>query len=181
MKPLFIITARRLFPYDEIKRSQTCGDIFAHSSMHISFNFERFFRLLCRILFFHLPQWLSIGLRSGNWLGHWRTSIFLSLNLSPVKSSVCLGSCSCWNVHLSFFNNRFALGMRLFSDIWRYVAPIHFPINDVQCTSPNHYTTTSVLRSWYDILIRCHFHPPNMISSDQMSFPILISFLQMFF
>ena len=61
-KPLFIIAARRRFSHGEIKRSQTCGDILAHSSMHISFNSARFFRLLFRIFFFSVPLRFSIGL-----------------------------------------------------------------------------------------------------------------------
>ena len=42
----------------------------------------------------------------------------------------------------------------------QYVGTIHLCINDVECTSamrgktsPNHYTTTSVLHSWYGIFI----------------------------
>ena len=40
--PLLIISALRRFSYDEIKRSQTCGDILAHTSMHVYFSFARF-------------------------------------------------------------------------------------------------------------------------------------------
>ena len=98
-----ITTARRLFLYDEIKCLQTCGDILAHSPMHISFNSARYFGILSRILFFSVPQGFSIGVKSGDWHGHWRTLIFLSLNHSRVQFAVSLGSLSCWNVRLRFF------------------------------------------------------------------------------
>ena len=95
--------------------------------MHISFNSVRFFGILCRILFFSVPQRWSIELRSGDWLLHWRTLSFLLLNHSRGKFVVCSGSLSCQNFHLGFLNIRFALGMRLFSNIWRYMAPSIFP------------------------------------------------------
>ena len=159
--------------------------------MNISFNSAIFFRLLCRILFFSVPQRFSIGLKSGDWLGNWRTLIFPLLNHSR------LGSLSSWNVHLCFFNKSFAFGMRLLQYMTIH-GTIHLCINDVEYisamrgkTSPNHYyTTTSVRHRWYGIftVIRCLLIPPNItsgIATEMFNFgvirvndslPILISF-----
>ena len=66
VKPLLIITAWRWFSYEEIRPSQTCGDIFLHSSMQIYFNSARFLGFLWWICFFYVPQRFSIGLRAGD-------------------------------------------------------------------------------------------------------------------
>ena len=114
--------------HDEIKRSQA-SDILALSSMHISFNSARFFGLLYRILFFSAPQTFSVG-----WRGHWKTLIYLLLKQSCVKYAVGLGSLFCWNFHLHLLNKRFALGMSLFSNIWRYMTQSIFP--SMMCSEP---------------------------------------------
>ena len=168
LKALFIITARRRFPYNEIKHSQTCGDILAHSSMDISFNLAEFLGLLWRILFFSDPQRFSIGLRSEGWLGRWRTLIFLLLNHSRVKFAVWLGR------PLVCFEQALRSRDETLLKYLTMHCAIHLYVNDVECTSamqgktsPKNYTTTSVLHSWYGIFtVRgCPLRPPNMTSS----------------
>ena len=137
--------------------------------MHISFNSAGFFRLLYWLLFLSVPQRLSIGLRSGDWLGHWRTLIFLSLNHSRVKFVVVL-----WEHPLEFLNKRFTLGMRLLSNIWRYMELCIFssmmwsaPVpREVKHAHTIIYYTTSVPYSWFGIckVIRYLLCPRNMMN-----------------
>ena len=150
--------------------------------------FNTLFFQLCRIFrtpspyrILQFPQWFSIGLRSGDSLGHWRTFIFFLLNHSRVKFAACLGSLSCWNVHLRLSNKRYAIEMPLLQYLTIH-ATFHLTINDVQCTSamrgrtsPNHCTTTTVLHSWYAIFtaIRCPLRSPIMtcgIESEKFFF-----------
>ena len=88
----------RRFWYEEIRPSQTCGYIFLHSSMQISFNLARFLGFLWWTCFFNVPQRFSIGLRSGDLLGHWRTLVFFLVNRFDFKLAVSFGSLTCWNV-----------------------------------------------------------------------------------
>ncbi len=90
----------------------------------------------------------SMGLRSGDWLGHSRTLMRFFLSHSFVALAVCFGSLSCWNTHprpifnaLAGFN---ALALMVHG-------PVHRPFDAVQLscplsrkTAPKHNVSTSM-------------------------------------
>ncbi len=69
----------------------------------------------------------SMGLRSGDWLGHSRTLMCFFLSHSFVALAVCFGSLSCWNTHPRPIFNALALTVH---------GPIHRPFDAVQLSCP---------------------------------------------
>ena len=69
------------------------------SSLGMSSNFFRLEGLLAITLIFSSLHRFSIGFKSGLWLGHWKTWMFLSANHFFTTFAVCFGSSLCWNVH----------------------------------------------------------------------------------
>ncbi len=75
------------------------GGILSHSSLQILSKSLRFrgWRLATRT--FSSLHRFSVGLRSGDWLGHSRTLMCFFLSHSFVALAVCFESLSCWNTH----------------------------------------------------------------------------------
>ncbi len=65
----------------------------------------------------------SIGLTSGDWLGHSRTLMCFFLSHSFVALVVCFGSLSCWKLHPRPIFSVLAEGRRFSSNILWYLAP----------------------------------------------------------
>ena len=72
---------------------------------------------------FNSLQRFSMGLRSGDWLGHSRTLKCFLWNHSFVARAVCLGSLPCWKTQPCFIFNALADGRRFSLKISRYMAP----------------------------------------------------------
>ena len=66
----------------------------------MSLKSARFFGLFLCTAVLNIRHKFSMGLRSDDWLGHERTLILLFANHSVVNFAVCLGSFSCWKIHL---------------------------------------------------------------------------------
>uniref|UniRef100_A0A8C8F3D3 Protein kinase C-binding protein 1-like n=1 Tax=Oncorhynchus tshawytscha TaxID=74940 RepID=A0A8C8F3D3_ONCTS len=75
--------------------SHTVAGILAHSSMQISSRAVMFWGCCWATRTFNSLQRLSMGLRSGDWLGHSRTLKCFLRSHSFVARAVCLGSLSC--------------------------------------------------------------------------------------
>uniref|UniRef100_A0A8C6P5Q3 Transposase Tc1-like domain-containing protein n=1 Tax=Nothobranchius furzeri TaxID=105023 RepID=A0A8C6P5Q3_NOTFU len=65
----------------------------------------------------------SMGLRSGDWLGHSRTFKCFLRSHSFVARAVCLGSLSCWKTQPRFIFKALTDGRRFWLRISRYMAP----------------------------------------------------------
>ncbi len=72
---------------------------------------------------FNSLQRFSMGLRSGDWLGHSRTLKCFLRSHSFIARAVCLGSLSCWKTQPRFIFNALADGRRFSLKISRYMAP----------------------------------------------------------
>ncbi len=123
-----------------------------HSSLQILSKSLRFLGCLMETRTFSSLHRFSMGLRSGDWLGHSRTLMCFFLSHSFVALAVCFGSLSCWKTHPRPIFSVLAEGRRFSSNILRYMAPVHWPLNVVKSsctlsreTAPKHYVSTSVL------------------------------------
>ncbi len=91
---------------------------------------------------------VSMGFRSGDWLGHSRTSMCFFLSHSFVASAVCFGSLLCWSNHPRPIFNALA-GFNVLALV--VYGPIHHPFYAVQLscplkrkTPPKHNVSTSM-------------------------------------
>ncbi len=111
--------------------------ILSHSSLQILSKSLRFggWRLATRT--FSSLHRFSMGLRSGDWLGHSRTLMCFFLSHSFVALAVCFGSLSCWNTHQRPIFNALALTVH---------GPVHRPFDAVQLSCPlNRKTPQSIM------------------------------------
>ncbi len=124
------------------------GGILSHSSSQILSKSLRFrgWRLATRT--FSSLQRFSMGLRSGDWLGHSRTLMCFFLSHSFVALAVCFGSLSCWNTHPRPIFNALA-GFN--AQALTVHGPVHRPFDAVQLscplsrkTPPKHNVSTSM-------------------------------------
>ncbi len=83
---------------------------------------------------FNYLQRFSMGLRSGDWLGHSRTLKCFLRSHSFVARAVCLGSLSCWKTQPRFIFNALADRRRFSLKISRYMAP--FILSFTQISRP---------------------------------------------
>ncbi len=83
---------------------------------------------------FNSLQRFSMGLRSGDWLGHSRTLKCFLQSPSFVARAVCLESLSCWKTQPRFIFNALADGKRFSLKISRYMAP--FVLSFTQISRP---------------------------------------------
>lgn len=100
---------------------------------------------------FKSPHSISLGLRSGLWLGYSRTLHFLVFSQSLVDLLVCFGSLSCCKVQFRFSFNS-SDGFTCSSSTLWYRGKIHGGFYDGELArsccnkaSPNHDTSTSML------------------------------------
>ncbi len=85
---------------------------------------------------FNSLQRFSMGLRSGDWLGHSRTLICFLRSHSFVARAVCLGSLSCWKTQPRFIFNTLADGRRFSLKISRYMAPFILSFTQISRPGP---------------------------------------------
>ncbi len=112
----------------------------------------------------------SVGLRSGDWLGHSRTLMCFFLSHSFVALAVCFGSLSCWNIHPRTIFNALA-GFNVLA--LTVHGPVHLPFDEVQLsyplsrkTPPKHNVSNSMFDSRDGVLGVLRSIPPlaNMVS-----------------
>ncbi len=87
---------------------------------------------------FNSLQRFSMGLRSGDWLGHSRTLKCFLRSHSFIARAVCLGSLSCWKTQSRFIFNALADGRSFSLKISRYMAP--FILSFTQISRPGPFT-----------------------------------------
>ncbi len=85
---------------------------------------------------FNSLQRFSMGLRSGDWLGHSRTLKCFLRSHSFIARAVCLGSLSCWKTQPRFIFNALADGRRFSLKISRYMAPFILSFTQISRTIP---------------------------------------------
>ncbi len=85
---------------------------------------------------FNSLQRCSMGLRSGDWLGHSRTLKCFLRSHSFVARAVCLGSLSCWKTQPRFIFNALADGRRFSLKISRYMAPFILSFTQISRPGP---------------------------------------------
>ncbi len=85
---------------------------------------------------FNSLQRFSMGLRSGDWLGHSRTLKYFLRSHSFVARAVCLGSLSCWKTQPCFIFNALADGRRFSIKISRYMAPFILSFTQISRPGP---------------------------------------------
>ncbi len=85
---------------------------------------------------FNSLQRFSMGLRSGDWLGHSRTLKCFLRSHSFVARAVCLGSLSCWKTQPRFIFNVLADGRRFSLKISRYMAPFILSFTQISRPGP---------------------------------------------
>ncbi len=150
-----------------------CCCILAHSSMQISSRAVMFWGCRWATRTFNSLQRFSMGLRSGDWLGHSRTLKCFLRSHSFVARAVCLGSLSCWKTQPRFIFNALADGRRFSLKISRYMAPFILSFTQIsrpgpfaEKTAPRHDVSTPMLHSRYGVLWMqlSILSPPNMTS-----------------
>ncbi len=85
---------------------------------------------------FNSLQRFSMGLRSGDWLGHSRTVKCFLRSHSFIARVVCLGSLSCWKTQPRFIFNALADGRRFSLKISRYMAPFILSFTQISRPGP---------------------------------------------
>ncbi len=85
---------------------------------------------------FNSLQRISMGLRSGDWLGHSRTLKCFLRSHSFVARAVCLGSLSCWKTQPRFIFNALADGRRFSLKISRYMDPFFLSFTQISRPGP---------------------------------------------
>ena len=121
------MTASKHFLYVVTSRPHCPGVILAHSSTQIVFKSQRFVGALCWTLFFSLFHKLSMGFKSGDWLGHSNTLILFLWYHLRVSSALCFGSLSCWKVQPRLIFIILVDGSRFISRMSQYMAPFIVP------------------------------------------------------
>ncbi len=108
---------------------------------------------------FNSLQRFSMGLISGDWLGHSRTLKCFLRSHSFVARAVCLGSLSCWKTQPRFIFNALADGRSFSLKISRYMAPFILSVTQIsrpgpfyRKTAPKHDVSTPMLHSRYGVL-----------------------------
>ncbi len=85
---------------------------------------------------FNSLQRFSMGLKSGDWLGHSRTLKCFLRSHSFVARAVCLGSLSCWKTQPRFIFNALSDGRRFSLKISRYMAPFILSFTQISRPGP---------------------------------------------
>ncbi len=104
--------------------------------MHISSKTVMFWSCRWATRTFNSLQRFSMGLRSGDWLGHSRTLKCFLRSHSFVARAVCLGSLSCWKTQPRLIFNALADGRRFSLKISRYMAPFILSFTQISRPGP---------------------------------------------
>ena len=137
---LAAITASSLLGYDATSLAHIYLGSSSHSSLQILSSSVRMDGEHCCTAIFRSLQRLSIGFKSGLWLGYSRTFRELSRSDSCVALTVCLELLSCWKVNLHPSLRSWVLWSRLSSRIYMYFAPFNFA--SILSPSPCRWKTT---------------------------------------
>ncbi len=107
---------------------------------------------------FNSLQRFSMGLRSGDWLGHSRTLKCFLRSHSFVARAVCLGSLSCWKTQPRFIFNaladgrRFSLNLTIHGSIHSFLYTDQSSWSLCRKTAPKHDVSTPMRHSRYGVL-----------------------------
>ncbi len=130
--------------------SHRCGGILAHASLQNCFNSATLEGFRAWMYCLRSCHSISIGFKSGLWLGHSKTIILFFLSHSEVDLLVCLGSLSCCVTQVR---------LRSQTDSRTFSFRIHGSINYGKSSrswsckaAPDHHTTTTMFDCWYDVL-----------------------------
>ncbi len=134
--PLLAMTEVKRFLLVFTRFSHTVAGILAHSSMQISSRAVMFWGCRWATQTFNSLHRFSMGLRSGDWLGHSRTLKCFLRSHSFVARAVCLGSLSCWKTQPRFIFNALADGKRFSLKISRYMAPFILSFTQISRPGP---------------------------------------------
>ncbi len=104
--------------------------------MQISSRAVMFWGCRWATLTFNSLQRFSMGLRSGDWLGHSRTLKCFLRSHSFIARAVCLGSLSCWKTQPRFIFNALADGRRFSLKISQYMAPFILSFTQISRPGP---------------------------------------------
>ncbi len=99
---------------------------------------------------FNSLQRFSMGLRSGDWLGHSRTLKCFLRSHSFVARAVCLGSLSCWKTQPRFIFNALADGRRFSLNL-----TIHGPIHSFLYTDQSSWSLCRKTAPKHDVSTPC--------------------------
>ncbi len=100
---------------------------------------------------FNSLQRFSMGLRSGDWLGHSRTLKCFLRSHSFVARAVCLGSLSCWKTQPRFIFN-FTQNLTIHGPIHSFLYTDQSSWSLCKKTAPKHDVSTPMLHSRYGVL-----------------------------
>ncbi len=103
------------------------GGILSHSNLQILSKSLRFWGWCLVTRTFSSLHICSMGLMSGEWLGHSRTLICFLLSHSFVALAMCFGSLSCWNTHPQPISMTWP---------WWFMAPSTLPLMRCSCPVP---------------------------------------------
>ncbi len=198
----FYLVAKLLLAITEVRRflqlatrfAHISRGILSHSSLQILFKSFRGWSLATRT--FSSLHRVSMGLRSGDWLGHSRTLMCFFLSHSFVDLAICFGSLSCWNTYprpifnaLAGFN---ALALKVHVQRPFDAVQLSCPLS--RKTPPKHNVSTSMFDGGDGVLgvIGSIPPPPNTASwvdAKELDFgliwpqhfhPVLLWIIQMF-
>ncbi len=131
-KPLLAVTEVRHFLYLAMRFAHISGGILSLSSLQI---LSKSLRVRLATRTFSSLHRFSMGLRSGDWLGHSRTFICLFLSHSFVSLAVCFGSLSWWSKTL--IHDPFSMPwLASMPWPWCYLAPPIVPLMWCSCPVP---------------------------------------------
>ncbi len=131
--------------------------------MQISSRAVMFWGCRWAIWTFNSLQRLSMGLRSGDWLGHSRTLKCFLRSHSFIARAVCLGSLSCWKTQPRFIFNALADGRRFSLKISQYMAPFILSFTQISrpCPFAEKQPQSMMQLLWMQLSI---LSPPNTTS-----------------
>ena len=115
--PLGAITWSNNFLYNFISLPHHCGEILVHTSWQQCFSSLTLVGICLHTALLKSHQTISIGLRSGLWLGHCNTLILFFFSHSVVDLLVHLGSLSCCVTHFQPSFNCQSHGLAFYSRI----------------------------------------------------------------
>ncbi len=178
---------------------QRCGGILAHSSWQNCCNSATLEGFRAWTAFLRSCHSISIGFRSGLWLGHSKVFILFFFSHSEVDLLVCFGSLSCCRTQVRFSLRSRTDGRTLSFRIFMVDSRIHGSIYHSKSsrswsskTAPDHHTTTTIFYCWYDVLfLKCCVtftpdvmgHTPSKnfcLVSPQSIFPKVLGIIKMF-
>ncbi len=134
--------------------SHRCGGILVHSSLQNCFNSATLEGFRAWMDCLRSCHSISIGFKSGLWLGHSKTLILFFLSHSEVDLLVCLRSLSCCITQVPLRSQTdillqdFLIECRIHGSIINGKSSRSWSCK----AAPDHHTTTTMFDCWYDVL-----------------------------